>query len=299
MFPPGIEPTKAYSRVALWAKAFHPPRPEPLQLSSSAIDCYGRCPMRYMFQYVWSVRGGPHAMATFGNIMHRTIKEFVSEVAKRRKIPFEDVLTIYDREWSGAGYIDEYHEEEYRKAGRDQLEAFHRTYCAAPADVIYQEKNFELALENDVVVTGRMDQVNRLDGSAVEIIDYKTGKAKDAKAAANDSQLGIYALAAQEVLDLDPDPPGVLQSGYQRSGRGHARRQSAERNEGENRRSRGPDSRQRIHAQARLRLQFLRLQTAVPRPRTTHHHSCGNPQKLRKCGKKCFLGFGLSRRRTA
>jgi RecB family exonuclease len=204
LFPPGLEPTKAYSRVALWAKAFHPPRPEPLQLSSSAIDCYDRCPMRYMFQYVWSVRGGPHAMATFGNIMHRTIREFVSEVSKRRKIPLEDVMTIYDREWSSAGYIDQYHEEEYRKAGRDQLEAFHRTYSAAPADVVYQEKNFELALENDVLVTGRMDQVNRLDGNAVEIIDYKTGKPKDAKAAAKDLQLGIYALAAQEVLDLDP-----------------------------------------------------------------------------------------------
>jgi DNA helicase II / ATP-dependent DNA helicase PcrA len=204
LFPPGIEPTKAYSRVALWAKAFHPPRPEPLQLSSSAIDCYDRCPMRYMFQYVWSVRGGPHAMATFGNIMHRTIKEFVAEVSKRRKITFEDVLTIYNREWSGAGYIDEYHEEEYRKAGRDQLESFHRTYSAASADVIYQEKNFELALEDDVVVTGRMDQVNRIDGNAVEIIDYKTGKAKDAKSAASDLQLGIYALAAREVLDLDP-----------------------------------------------------------------------------------------------
>jgi DNA helicase-2/ATP-dependent DNA helicase PcrA len=204
LFPPGLERTKAYSRVALWAKAFHPPRPEPLQLSSSAIDCYDRCPMRYMFQYVWSVRGGPHAMATFGNVMHRTIKEFVSEVSKRRKIPLEDVMTIYDREWSSAGYIDQYHEEEYRKAGRDQLEAFHRTYSASPADVIHQEKNFELALENDVIVTGRMDQINRINGSAVEIIDYKTGKPKDAKAAANDLQLGVYALAAQEVLDLDP-----------------------------------------------------------------------------------------------
>ena len=204
LFPPGLEPTRAYSRVALWAKAFHPPRPEPLQLSSSAIDCYDRCPMRYMFQYVWSMRGGPHGMATFGNVMHRTVKEFVSEVSKRRKFPFEDVMTIYDREWSSLGYIDKYHEEEYRKAGRDQLEAFHRTYGAAPAEVIYQEKNFELALENDVVVTGRMDQVNRIDGNAVEIVDYKTGKPKDAKSSETDLQLGVYALAAQEVLDLDP-----------------------------------------------------------------------------------------------
>ncbi len=87
LFPAGSEPTRAYSRVAVWAKAFHPPRPEPLQLSASAIDAYDRCPMRYMFQYVWSIRGGPHAMATFGNVMHTTIKEFVGEVSKRRKIP--------------------------------------------------------------------------------------------------------------------------------------------------------------------------------------------------------------------
>ncbi|HEY4878113.1 MAG TPA: ATP-dependent DNA helicase [Candidatus Acidoferrales bacterium] len=204
LFPPGVEPTRAYSRVALWAKAFHPPRPEPLQLSSSAIDCYDRCPMRYMFQYVWSVRGGPHGMATFGNVMHRTIKEFVSEVSSRRRVSFDDLMTIYNREWSSSGYIDKYHEEEYRKAGRDQLEAFHRTYSASPADVIFQEKNFELALDNDVVVTGRMDQVNRINANAVEIIDYKTGKPKDAKSAASDLQLGIYALAAQDVLDLDP-----------------------------------------------------------------------------------------------
>ena len=35
---------RAYSRVALWAKAFHPPRPEPLQLSASAIGTYETLP---------------------------------------------------------------------------------------------------------------------------------------------------------------------------------------------------------------------------------------------------------------
>jgi DNA helicase II / ATP-dependent DNA helicase PcrA len=204
LFPPGSEPSRAYSRVALWAKAFHPPRPEPLQLSASAIDAYDRCPMRYMFQYVWGIRGGAHAMATFGNVMHRTIKEFVAEFGKRKKFPFAEVLAIYDREWSAAGFIDEYHEEEYRKEGRAQLEAFHRAYCGAPADVLYQEKTFELPLEHDVIVTGRMDQVNRIEANKVEIIDYKTGRPKDVKAAAKDLQLGVYALAAEEVLDLDP-----------------------------------------------------------------------------------------------
>ena len=80
------ENARAYSRVALWAKAFHPPRPEPLQLSASAIDAYERCPMKYMFQYMWNIRGGPHAQMTFGNVMHTTIKEFVGEMRKHESI---------------------------------------------------------------------------------------------------------------------------------------------------------------------------------------------------------------------
>ena len=204
LFGPASETTRAYSRVALWAKAFHPPRPEPLQLSSSAIDCYDRCPQRYMFQYSWSIAGGPHAMATFGNVMHTTVREMVDEIKKRGKVTLAEVEAIYDRHWSDSGFIDDYHKEEYKKEGRRQLEAFWKTYSIAPADVLYQEKKFELPLDNDVVVTGRIDQINRISGKKVEIIDYKTGKAKDKKAAAKDLQLGIYALAVEEILELDP-----------------------------------------------------------------------------------------------
>jgi DNA helicase-2/ATP-dependent DNA helicase PcrA len=204
LFEPAKENTRAYSRVALWAKAFHPPRPEPLQLSASAIDAYDRCPMKYMFQHIWNIRGGPHAQMTFGNVMHTTIKEFVGEMRKRRTVPLEEVLAIYDRQWSSAGFPDDYQEQEYRKAGREQLEAFHRSYSAAPADVLYQEKTFELPLEHNVVITGRMDQVNRIEKNAVEIVDYKTGRPKDEKKAGEDLQLSVYALAAREVFELTP-----------------------------------------------------------------------------------------------
>jgi RecB family exonuclease len=162
--------------------------------------------MKYLFQYVWRLRGGPHPQMTFGMVMHATIKEFVSEMRKRggTPVPFEEVLAIYEREWSSAGFHDDYQEQEYRKAGREQLEAFHRSYMAAPCDVLHQEKTFELALEHDVIVTGRMDQINRIGEGEVEIIDYKTGRPRDEKKAGEDVQLSVYALAAREVLDLEP-----------------------------------------------------------------------------------------------
>jgi DNA helicase-2/ATP-dependent DNA helicase PcrA len=198
------ENAKAYSRVALWAKAYHPPQPEPLQLSASRIDTYDQCPMKYMFQYVWNLRGGPNAQKTFGNVMHSTIREFVGEMRKGSKVPFEEVLAIYERQWSSAGFPDEYQQEEYRRVGREQLEAFHRSCQDAPPDILYQEKRFELPLDHDIIVTGRMDQVNRLSASEVEIVDYKTGRPRDAKRAAENLQLSIYALAAREVFGLEP-----------------------------------------------------------------------------------------------
>jgi DNA helicase-2/ATP-dependent DNA helicase PcrA len=198
--------TRAYSRVALWAKSYHPPLGEPLQLSASAIECYQKCPMQYLFERAWRLRGGPSAAMTFGNAMHTTIKEFVSDLRKKRKVSLDDLVAVYEREWSSAGYSDDYHEEEYRKEGRKELEDFWRTYSANPPDVVFQEKSFELPCAQDVIVKGRIDQANYVgpEQRDVEIVDYKTGKAKDLKKADSSLQLSVYAIAAEEVLELKP-----------------------------------------------------------------------------------------------
>jgi RecB family exonuclease len=111
---------------------------------------------------------------------------------------------IYDRVWSGAGFLDDYQEQEYKKAGREQLAAFHKTYSAEPADVLMQEKQFEIEMENNVTILGRIDQVNRIARGDVEVVDYKTGKPKTQKDADASLQLSVYALAAGEVLELRP-----------------------------------------------------------------------------------------------
>lgn len=205
LFPAVPENSRAYSRIALWAKAYHPPLAEPLQLSASAIETYRSCPMKYLLGQVWGIRGGAQAAMTFGNVMHTTIREFVREIRKQREVTFSEVAAIYDREWSAAGFQDDYQEEEYRKAGREQLQAFCESYSREPADVLEQEKAFELPLDPDVVIIGRMDQINRLGAKRVEIVDYKTGNPKREKQADQSLQLSLYALAAQEVLGYDAE----------------------------------------------------------------------------------------------
>jgi len=195
---------RAYSRIAAWATAYHPPVFEPLMLSASTVETYQQCPQKYLFRQMWGLRGGPQAALTFGNVMHVTIRQFVEGLRKKRRMPFEEVAAIYQREWKDAGFQDAYQEEEYRRAGLEQLEAFHRSYSAAPADVLHQERTFELPLEQNVVITGRMDQINRAGPQEVEIVDYKTGKPREERDAKRSLQLSMYALAAREALELDP-----------------------------------------------------------------------------------------------
>ena len=59
-------------------------------------------------------------------------------------------------------------------------------------------------MDNNVVLTGRMDQVNRLGPGEEEIVDYKTGRPRNEDKAKKDVQLSVYALAAREVFDWNP-----------------------------------------------------------------------------------------------
>ena len=205
LFPGPSTPPKIFSRIAEWAEKFHPPSPEPLTLSPSAIGGYRSCPQQYLFGYLWSLREGPRASLTFGAVMHTTIKRFMDQLRKGATLPWEEVARIYETEWNSKGFEDDYQEQGYKKDGLEQLRVFHSSVLENPPQIIEQEKAFELPLENDVVLIGRMDQINALGNKKdVEIVDYKTGKPQKPADAKKDIQLSIYSIAAREILELNP-----------------------------------------------------------------------------------------------
>ena len=192
------------SRIGEWALSYRPPVPEPLTISPSQIGTLESCPQKYLFSVAWKLRGGPAAAMSFGSVMHNTIKYFIGELAKGAEIPFDEVARKFELEWTSAGFEDDYQEQEYKKDGLAQLRAFYHSTIAAPPTVIAQEKVFDLPMDNNVVLTGRMDQVNRIGPGEEEIVDYKTGKPRNEEKARKDVQLSAYALAAREVFDWNP-----------------------------------------------------------------------------------------------
>jgi DNA helicase-2/ATP-dependent DNA helicase PcrA len=204
LFPSLSQKPRIFSKIADWAETFHPPSPEPLRLSASAVDNYRKCPQQFLFSRVWSLKEGPQATLTFGSVMHTTIKRLVDQLRKGVKLPFDEVARIFETEWTSAGFEDDYQEGEYKKDGIEQLRAFHTTLLENPPEILEQEKAFELPLENSVIINGRIDQINSLGHNEVEIVDYKTGKSRKEADARRDLQLSIYAIAAKEILELNP-----------------------------------------------------------------------------------------------
>jgi DNA helicase-2/ATP-dependent DNA helicase PcrA len=198
--------SRLHSRIGEWARTYRKPLFEPLKLSASAIETYQSCPQKHLFSYDWGLRGGPHAATTFGNVMHTSVRELVGTLRHGRKMPFEDVESFYARRWTSAGFEDAYQEECYRGDGLEQLRVFHASCMAGVPEIIEQERPFTLELERNVQVTGRIDQINHAGPAAndVEIVDYKTGRPKSEAHARGDLQLGVYALAAREALELRP-----------------------------------------------------------------------------------------------
>ena len=117
---------RVHSRIGAWATQYRPPVFEPLQLSASAIESYLKCPQKYLFSNVWGIRGGPWAATTFGNVMHVTIRQFIAAMRKGLTLPFEELETIFRREWTSAGFEDDYQEQCYLDDGLAQLQRFSR-----------------------------------------------------------------------------------------------------------------------------------------------------------------------------
>ncbi len=62
-----------------------------------------------------------------------------------------------------------------------------------------------LPVSDTVEVNGKIDRVQQTENGEIEVLDYKTGKAKDQDYADESLQLSIYALAIETLLGKKPD----------------------------------------------------------------------------------------------
>lgn len=192
----------------------------PKRFSFSQIASYEKCPLQYKYANILKIPTFGNHYFTFGTIIHGTLQKFLEESFQiknlvqddlfstikkktdKKTLPLKELFRIYDDVWFDDWFQDAGQKEKYYQKGRELLKNFYADFNENIPDVRNLELSFKLRVgEYDFV--GRIDRVDNLESGETQIIDYKTGQAKDDKLTTDDKrQLLFYQIAAEEALKL-------------------------------------------------------------------------------------------------
>lgn len=176
----------------------------PKYVSYSQLETFETCPLKYYYRYILGLTGTPSHALTFGQTIHRTLRDFHQAEMFGKEYSLDNLLKIYQDHWIGEGYEDIEHRKLRFKEGLEILKQYYERYKNLLNKPVFLEKKFTVKTGN-LFLTGSIDRIDQNEMGEYELIDYKTGEGKRKKQEIDkDEQLTIYALAAKEVLKINP-----------------------------------------------------------------------------------------------
>ncbi len=211
-------PAKAIAEpTAVEQKKLPAKYPLPKTFSFSQLKAYETCPRQYYYAHVIKLHTKGKAQFSFGKTMHSTLYKFFQEIINRQQVQqqalfdqnkadkksspsLKELLQFYQESWIDDWYNSAEEKERYRAEGEKILKEYYTTYQHNWPVPLFLEKGFNLKIKEHTL-RGVFDRVDVNAAGDWQIIDYKTGTAKDEKIAWEDKkQLLIYQIAAEEVF---------------------------------------------------------------------------------------------------
>jgi len=182
-------------------------------LSYSQIETFNNCPLQYRYRYIQRIPVPQSAPQSFGDSIHRTLRDFYKLLKEGEKPKEEDLIEIFFKNWAKEGYASKSHEERSKKEGEKMLRNFYHKEISNKIIPYLLEYPFVVKISPNLKIGGKIDRIDRL-GKAIEIIDYKTGRAWGQKEVDNSLQMSVYALAAINLGIFEGDPEEIILSFY-------------------------------------------------------------------------------------
>jgi len=176
--------------------------------SPTKLTTYLTCRVKYHWAYM--TRYGrlmrrPNPAFAFGANLHRALGFFHTAGGAEQLSP-DEFREALERLWSNAGFESAQQSEAFKQHGHALASQYYEAQAAQPTEavVLFTERTLRRDMGR-YILTGRIDRVDEHPDGALEIIDYKSGRAEiDEEQVRNDLALHCYALLLQEIY---PDRP--------------------------------------------------------------------------------------------
>ncbi len=151
-------------------------------LSVTHLSNYLECPLRFYFQNLLRIPRGKTESLTFGSAIHWALELFFRRVRDEGEFPPKEQLQE-DFQWYMNKNRESFTAEQYARRmeyGNKILPDYYDRYINEWSRVIIPEITVRNVEVDGVPIKGKIDKLE-FDGKSVNVVDYKTGRYKNAK----------------------------------------------------------------------------------------------------------------------
>jgi len=172
--------------------------------SYSEMAYYLGCGYDYKMRFIYGFDPGIVQELGFGKQIHNLINLLHKEFEDNQKIPTPKRIKQLVDEHFYLRYASDGVTEKLRAGAVRSLSQYVKMWETDFTLTVKTERPFEMEFKN-ALIAGSIDMIKREsdDGSVLEIIDFKTGKAENDLMEKYELQVQLYTLAAREALGLN------------------------------------------------------------------------------------------------
>jgi putative RecB family exonuclease len=176
--------------------------------SHSQLSTYETCPHQYKLAYIDKIEVETESIEAFmGSRVHDALEKLYKDLKVTKANSLEDLLDFYhqtwEKNWNEMVQIirKDYSVEDYRRLGEKCVRDYYKRYFPFDQGVILgleEYITFPLDGEKDYSIRGYIDRLTLVNGSILEIHDYKTsGRLPTQKNIDSDRQLAFYQMGVE------------------------------------------------------------------------------------------------------
>ncbi len=154
-------------------------------LNVSALNNYLECPWKYFFVSLIRLPEAPNKHQMYGTAVHETLRVFFNKYRDENDMSRKETLDLFEHNLARQPFSSADFKEVIQK-GRKSLGGYYDTYkdtwsrnlvCELKLGGIILNVNV-LSQNYELVLNGRLDKIELLDSNRINVVDYKTSKAK-------------------------------------------------------------------------------------------------------------------------